>query len=261
MTDMVMSIFEFQNARGHAVPHFQFQYKEADTGNEWKIDCGGTRGYFGQFVSKLDDNLEAHAADSHFGVQRVLTALFISGFGLFESKAVGRIFIKDLKGNFTYYSQVNTREPYEKIKKLEATHSLFDWLPAICAHNVLRRALDDAYLALQHPHEAFVFVYRGFEWIRTSFNLSWEDVASDVGVSVADIKELGKLANYETGIRHASKSGKKLRADPVNYGTWVCGLVDAVNAARKRLEPKFERMDAKAVAAVIKAACPPTAFE
>ncbi len=106
-----------------------------------------------------------------------------------------------------------------------------------------------------------MFIYRGFEWLRTALKLSWEDIASDVGVSVSEIKELGKMANYETGVRHASMSGEKLRADPFNYGTWVCGLIDGVNAARKRLEPDFERMDATTVAEAFKKAAPITAYE
>lgn len=261
MTDMVVSIFELQNTRGYSVPLFQIQYQEADTGIEWRIDCGGTRGYLARLGSKLDADFDAQAADSHFMIQRIVTALLISGSGLFEAKPVGRFSFQGLEGKFTWISHINMKEPYAPPEKLDPSAPFFDWYGAICAHNVLRRALDDVYLALRYPHEAFVFVYRGFEWVRTALKLSWEDIASDVGVSVAEIKELGKLANYETGVRHASKSGEKLRADPVNYGTWVAGLIDVVNAARKRLEPDFERMDAATVAKTLTKAVPITAYE
>ena len=31
----------------------------------------------------------------------------------------------------------------------------------------------------------------------------------------------------------------KLRANPENYGTWVAGLFDIINAARVRIEPSY----------------------
>ncbi len=261
MTDSVVSIFELQNTRGYSVPLFRIQYQEADTGIEWQVNCGGTRGYLARFGSKLDADFDTQAADSHFMIQRIVTALLVSGSGLFEARPVGRFLFQGLEGNFTWISHLNMREPFEPAEKLDKSAPLFDWYRAICTHNVLRRALDDTYLALMYPHEAFVFIYRGFEWLRTALKLSWEDIASDVGVSVSEIKELGKMANYETGVRHASVSGEKLRADPINYGTWVCGLIDGVNAARKRLEPDIECMDATTVAEAVKKAAPITAYE
>jgi hypothetical protein len=133
---------------------------------------------------------------------------------------------------------------------------VYDWLIALCKHHPLRRAADDAHLALTYPHEALVFVYRGLEWLKMSQQLEWEELASDVGVPMKHLGKLKKTANYESGVRHATSSGSKMRASADNYGTWVCALVDAINAARARLEPAFEKMSAQEVSKAILRAMP-----
>ena len=116
---------------------------------------------------------------------------------------------------------------------------------------MLRRAINDAYQALLNPHEALVFVYRGLEWLKTAQELKWDTIASDIGVTTSELKELTKAANFETGVRHASRSGRKLRASLENYGTWVCGLIDGINAARVRIESDFKPMTPETVAAAV----------
>ncbi|MCX5638865.1 MAG: hypothetical protein NTX52_14405, partial [Planctomycetota bacterium] len=61
------------------------------------------------------------------------------------------------------------------------------------------------------------------------------------------MRELKKTANHQTGVRHATPDGSKMRADPENYGTWVCALLDAINAARCRLDKQFHRMSPEQV--------------
>jgi hypothetical protein len=105
------------------------------------------------------------------------------------------------------------------------TQVLYGWITALCIHTPLRRAAEDAHTALLNPHGALVFVYRGFEWLVEGMGFSWEDIAKELGGTKNDIRELKKTANVETGVRHASKSGTKLRANPHNYGTRViCGF-------------------------------------
>jgi hypothetical protein len=105
---------------------------------------------------------------------------------------------------------------------------------------MLRRAAADAHSALSHPHDAGVFVYRGLEWLVVSEGRSWDDLAADIGVSKAEVREFKKLVNVDHGVRHASRSGMKLRANVEQYGFWVAALIDAMNATRARLESGYQ---------------------
>jgi hypothetical protein len=58
----------------------------------------------------------------------------------------------------------------------------------------------------------------------------------------------GKFANVETGARHGSISGSKIRADTETYSTWMRGLVDGINYARSKVEQGFVLMTPKEVA-------------
>jgi len=98
------------------------------------------------------------------------------------------------------------------------------------------------------PTEAFVFIYRGFEWVEDGLKISKRELAEGIGVPLKNLKQLGELANVESGVRHASKRGTKLRANLENYSTWIAGLVDAINLARNRVDPEFVPMTAKEVA-------------
>ena len=96
----------------------------------------------------------------------------------------------------------------------------------------------------------------GAEWLVVGTGMSWDDLARDVGVSVTEIRDLKKTANVETGVRHAAKTGIKMRASSDNYGSWVCGLVDAINATRARLESGFVKMTAEQVGHAVARAIP-----
>ena len=141
------------------------------------------------------------------------------------------------------------------------TDVLYGWIQALCLHTYLRRAAEDGYNALLNPHEALVFVYRGMEWLVEGMGFTWEDIATELGVSKNDIRDLKKTANFETGVRHASKSGMKLRANPENYGTWVAGLFDIINAARVRIEPSYVSVAGEKGAEMISRAIPHVPFE
>jgi len=136
------------------------------------------------------------------------------------------------------------------------TSAVYDWLNALVQHTMLRRAAADAHFALTHPSEAGTFVYRGFEWLVVGEGRSWDDLASDIGVSISEVREFKKLVNVDYGVRHASRSGQKLRADVHNYGTWVCALIDAINATRARLEPGYKVADPTTVAQSVMLAMP-----
>lgn len=94
-------------------------------------------------------------------------------------------------------------------------------------------------------------MYRGLEWLVVGLGLSWEDLAKDLGVPVSELRDRKKTANADTGVRHAAKSGIKMRANAGNYGSWVCALFDAINVARARLEPGFKPMNSREVAEAV----------
>jgi hypothetical protein len=96
-----------------------------------------------------------------------------------------------------------------------------------------------------------IYVYRGLEWLVEGLGIDWKELAKDLGASVSELRELKKTANVETGARHASKSGLKMRPDTRNYYSWVCALFDGINGARARLEPGFKPMSPKDVATAV----------
>lgn len=251
LMDIAATVFRFSNRRGFSVPPLKVIYEENDTKEIWQINCGGTRGYFLRSGEAIDRSMDIQAADSHFMVQRITAALLISGFGLFEADATGRLLFTGITSEFKWSSHFDRPNTFEKNDEQPDVVPTSDWLVALCTHRMLRRAINDAYQALLNPHEALVFVYRGLEWLKTAQELKWDDIAIDLGVTTPQIKELTKAANFETGVRHANRSGRKLRASLENYGTWVCGLLDGINAARARIEPGFIPMTSKTVAAAV----------
>ena len=78
-----------------------------------------------------------------------------------------------------------------------------------------------------------------------------KELAREIGTSYSNMRDLKKYANSDTGLRHASESGVKVRADPETYGTWACGLVDAINGGRSRFEAGIQRMAPSEAARVV----------
>lgn len=191
-------------------------------------------------------------ADSHFMISRVQCALLLGGKGLFQAEAVGRIFFQSIQEEAKWFTEGDL--PTSKAD--DATEAVHDWVIALTKHTMLRRAAGDAHFALSHPHEAGAFVYRGFEWLVLGEGRSWDNLAEDLGVSRGDVREFKKLANVDHGVRHASRSGVKLRADIENYGTWVCALIDAINATRARLELGYKVAAPEVVAEAVAIAMP-----
>ena len=261
MADFVISVFNLRNARGYFVPLLNIEYVERGTGLSWVVSCGGTRGYAVRHGEKLDDNLEQQAADSHFMMRRVESALLLGAVGLFHAVAAGRLIFRNVHGELSWTTHLDWPDLIAEKVSIADPAATYDWFSALTNHTVLRRAADDAHLALSHPHEALIFVYRGFEWLVVGMGVSWEDLANDVGVSVNEIRDLKKTANVETGVRHAAKSGIKMRASSDNYGSWVCGLFDAINAARARLESGFAKMTPEQVGHAVARAIPAVPYE
>jgi hypothetical protein len=92
----------------------------------------------------------------------------------------------------------------------------------------------------------------GPEWLEDGLHISKMEMGSALGVNANDLKQLGKIANDGTGVRHASKSGLKTRADLETYSTWTAALMDGINNARSKLDAKFARMTSTEIAEALK---------
>lgn len=254
MPDCVASIFRLSNARGYRVPALNVDYQEENTGIQWRLTCGGTRGYTVRVGDGVYNDLNEEAADSHFMIKRITSSLLLGRAGLFQAEAVGRILFRSLPNSITWDVHLDAPEPFDAQDSEEVLGKVYDWCEVLCQSHVLRRAADDAHLALSIPHEALVFVYRGLEWLKAGQGIKWENIASDLGISMSQLKGLKKTANYESGVRHATETGNKMRACPRNYGTWVCGLIDGINRARQRLDPGFTPMTPEEVSGIVERA-------
>jgi hypothetical protein len=216
--DMAISVFKLLNRRGFFAPGVNVRYAECNSNIMWNLLCGGTRAYIVRFGSPLLDDPEEQSADSHFMVRRVTSSLLLGGAGLFQPEACGRLFLRNIKGDVSWTGYLDWPDlEAEKVSRA-SSDTVHDWCRALCKHTVLRRAADDAHAALSNPHEALIYVYRGLEWLVEGLvGLSWKELATDLGASVAELRELKKTANVDTGVRHATKSGLKMRADTRNY--------------------------------------------
>jgi len=215
-----------------------------------------------RYGATLDRDPDEQAAESHFMMRRITAALLMSGFGLFHAEAAGRVMFTDVWGDVVNWTpDIDHPDPEVGRMPPERTDVLYGWIRAICTHTALRRAAEDAHAAITNPHESLIYVYRGFEWLIEGFGFTWDDIAKELGGTTNDIRELKKTANFETGVRHASKSGSKLRADPSNYGTWVGGLFDMINAARVKVEPDYVSVSGKEGGWILSRAVPHVPFD
>lgn len=260
MTDFVLTTAQLISNRGYGCPRLNINYIEKGTDAQWFITAGGTRCYLVKTSHKtIEGDVEDNAADSHFMARRLTTALLYGGAGLFNAQMVGRQLFRGVEGSVTWSSHLEIIDPDTKTDA-KVVADIEDWYGTIVGNNMLRRAADDTHLALNHPDEALVFVYRGLEWLKIGQSLSWEDVAKDIGCTAKDLDDLKRLANPDGGVRHANKNGVKLRTDVGNYSSWVCALVDAVISARVRLGQGYVRPDAKCSAGIVMKAVKSVAY-
>lgn len=259
--DIAISVFKLSNRRGLFVPGVNIQYAERDSNIVWNLVCGGTRAYTVRFGSPLLDDPAEQSADSHFMVRRVTSSLVLGGAGLFQPEACGRLFLRNIRGDVSWDGYLDWPDlPTEEVSRASSDR-VHDWCKALCNHAVLRRAADDVHAALSNPHEALIYVYRGLEWLVEGLSIRWEELAKDLGAPVKELRDLKKTANVDTGVRHATKPGIKMRADTKNYYSWICALVDGINGARARLEPGFEPMKPKEVATAVGQALPMVPYD
>ena len=177
MSDFAINVFRLSNQRGYTVPRLNIDYIEHGTGLEWRMTCGGTRAYLVRFGKSLDGDIDEQAADSHFMIRRITSSLLIGGAGLFQVESVGRLIFRGIEGYVTWTSHLDQPDPLSNEKSSDTVESIYGWCRVLCENHILRRATDDAHNALSYPHEAFVFVYRGMEWLKKGLRIRWEDIA------------------------------------------------------------------------------------
>lgn len=261
MVDFALNIFRLTNRRGFFVPKLDVRYAEKGTDVEWHINAGGGRAYLVRVGAKLSDDLDEQAADSHFMIKRLVCALLLARGGLFQPEAAGRLLMRDIRGDVSWTTELDWPDPKPDTGDPQVIARFHDWLRALTGHTLLRRAAEDVHSALTHPHETLVYVYRGMEWLVVGLGISWDTLAGMIGVPPAELRNLKKLANVDTGARHANRDGTKIRADIYVGGTWVCALIDAINATRAHLEPDFVKMNAKEVAEAVGRSVTSTAYD
>jgi hypothetical protein len=116
---------------------------------------------------------------------RMVTAFFLSGIGLFRPKAMGRVWFEGLN-----YDQLALHCHVDLWNDLTSSNiddqlkqRLFDWLGFITKNLLFRRAAEDAYAALVNPIEARFYIYRGMEWLLRGAKVGWRELAEDIGIS------------------------------------------------------------------------------
>ena len=240
MSDVVASVFKFENERGLFVPEFSIDYLESDTKNRWIINCGGSRAYFVRIGQQLCGNLKDQCDDSHFMAKRVVTALLISGIGLFRLVCVGRLLFDDIPGEqITFHSHLDLWNSAENVEAQDI-ENLSDWVTFLSQKALFRRVAEDMYAALCNPTESVFFIYRGMEWLLRAGNIGWRELADDIGVSFQDIKDFKKMANHDLGQRHGIESGRKLRANLFEFGPLVADFLHGLCNVRKRIDANFK---------------------
>lgn len=256
MPDVVISVFKFENNKGYFVPKIELQYLEKDTGVQWTINCGGTRGYFVRFGDNLNKDFDEQAADSHFMANRVTTALFLSGCGLFQAKSMGRVIIEDIcfpEMKVTTHVDLWDR-PGKPEEEKQINIEFADWYKFICDNTLFRRAADDAYAALLNPVEADFFIYRGMEWLLKAARIKWQELASDIGITFNEIRNFKKQVNHDLGQRHGIDSGIKRRVEIKTYGPLIADFIYGLGNVRKRTDKSFPGLTPDKAAEIVKKA-------
>lgn len=256
MPDVVTSIFSLENNRGLFIPKFDIHYVEKATGIQWFINCGGTRAYLVRIGSELGSDFEDECADSHFMVNRLVTALFLGGLGLFRAKAMGRILFKDIgPKELRFTTHLDLRDIEKKGAEQEIDY-LTDWYKLICLNDLFRRADDDAYSALLNPVESIFYMYRGMEWLLRAGNIGWRELADDIGVTFNQIKEFKRFANVELGQRHGIDSARKMRTQIRESGMLVADFVYGLCKVRKRVDASYQVPTPENVSRIVMKALP-----
>jgi hypothetical protein len=175
--------------------------------------------------------------------------MLLGGGGLFQHRTVARFVFQHVEGNVVWHTDIGTASVPEAIPEVES------WFTTISTGTFLRRAAEDAVAALLTPYDSVFYVYRGLEWLRKGFSVGDTELGTWMGISKSDLQKFTRLANSETGVRHASSSGHRIRAG-FDTISWIGGLIDAINGARARADPSFTPAPPSVVAEIVASAAP-----
>ncbi|MGQ4273577.1 hypothetical protein [Terrihabitans sp. B22-R8] len=250
---VVLGIFEMKSRAGLFVPKVNVRTPRLDDTGSIVISAGGTRLYTSHVPSAQPIDLLDHSAKSRWIVDRFTAALFMAKGGLFEANLKGSVLIEAASSS----NMITDLDLEDYAPQIERIHAKFEhdelrkWISLILYNPGLRRAIEDLMFSLLHPREAFIFIYRAFEWLEDGMNISKKEMADDLEVDLKHFKSLGQLANVGTGVRHANKHGKKLVADPMTYGSWTCALLQEIDFAVSRITKDHKRLSQDEVSTLV----------
>ena len=161
-----------------------------ETGFHWFKDFGGTRLYLVRTGEELSKRQSDKVDDSHFMARRITSALLMGGAGHFVAEASGRLHFTGIEPGTRWGQDIDRLDPLGDTIPEGVADRVRDWYQCLCTHTVLRRATDDAHLALEHPTEAVLFVYRGLEWIKRGLAINFARDNLDPDYSAMDVKSL-----------------------------------------------------------------------
>jgi predicted peroxiredoxin len=217
-------------------PSIQFDYMEKDTGNYWRIwSAIDTICLYrmGAELSKRDNALRNMEAD--LMVRRLECAFLLAQKGIFQFR-----FTSGWRFNDLDFRDTSTVTPTLKSGTSKEIDEIIDWFNALSTQTLIRRAAEDAYMALIINREELFFIYRGFEWLKKAMKVSWDKLSETIDIPRESINSLKKIANNpEEAARHAAESGLKVYLDEEVLPDWVGGLLHGIVHARSKIDPDF----------------------
>jgi len=240
-----MTVSTYRNARGRThLPNIVFDYMERDDGNSWQIRCSEDIAYivrYGDLLAFRD--VAAQERDADYMAQRLECAALICLHTVVDLEFVSRVLVEGVQ-----ISEAFSLAYWGVSGELGDPTDFGDWFRVFSQSQWawLRRAAEDAHLALTMKYESAVFLYRAFEWLKKGLGVSWSKLGKAIDVPQGNIDEIKKIANqWDSGGRHAAPSGHKLYFDESHVPSWVHGIMHGIIRARATVDEDFrERLPA-----------------
>lgn len=217
-------------------PSIKFRYLEKDTGNFWQIWSAVDRVCLyrmGEELAKRSDEMRDMEAD--LMVRRLECSFMLAKKGIFHFNFTSGWRFQNLD-----FKDTSTVIPTLKAATSEDVSEISDWFLTLSTHTLIRRAVEDAYMALTIKREELFFIYRGFEWLKEMMDVSWNKLGEYIDIPQESINHMKKAANNPNeAARHAAESGLKVHLGQEVLPDWVYGLLHAIVYARSKTDKDF----------------------